>query len=200
VTPFDIKQFNSLGALSPPHFEVVTALAILGKTNPSLISGSRDKCLRRYSIREYPFRSSEAQLNAHNDHINTLETDREQTTLYSGSKDGIVKVWSMADVDGSKGEGNLTCRAILEGNSSNSSVNTICKLDIDPSLGQAFACGSSDRSIRIWRYNHGLKLHSQRVSDVSKEQAMEPLPVVSQQVVEETQPVIKMLSATDRLR
>jgi WD40 repeat protein len=136
------------------HFDVVTSLAVLGKT--SLISGSKDKCLRRFSIGERPFKSIEWVQNAHNDQINCLETDREQTTLYSGSKDGIVKVWSMADVDG-RSEGNLTCKAVLEGNASNSSVNTICRLDIDPALGQAFACGSTDKSIRIWKSTHGNK-------------------------------------------
>lgn len=32
-------------------------------------------------------------MNAHNDQINALETDITQTSLYSASKDGIVKVW-----------------------------------------------------------------------------------------------------------
>jgi WD40 repeat protein len=54
-------------------------------------------------------------LNAHNDQINALETDKDKSTLYSGSRDGIVKVWSMSETDG-KTEGSLTCRAILEGN------------------------------------------------------------------------------------
>jgi len=114
--------------------------------------------LRRFSIneKEQTFTSTEAVLNAHSDQINALETDNERTTLYSGSKDGVVKVWSM-------GESALTCRAVLEGNQQNSSVNTICKLDADSAGGQAFACGSTDRSIRIWRYTQGQKLHTQRV-------------------------------------
>lgn len=32
-------------------------------------------------------------LSAHSDWINTLETDSEHKEMYSGSKDGIVKVW-----------------------------------------------------------------------------------------------------------
>ena len=32
---------------------------------------------------------------AHSDWINTLETDTLQKELYSGSKDGIVKVWKI---------------------------------------------------------------------------------------------------------
>ena len=131
-------------------------------------------------------------LNAHNDQINALETDRDRTTLYSGSRDGIVKVWSMSDQE--SGKGDLTCRAILDGNSQNSSVNTICKLEIDPSVGQAFACGSTDRSIRIWKYSHGSKLHTQRVADTSQRQ--EP----QSQVVPKAEEPVQVLSTADRLR
>ncbi len=34
---------------------------------------------------------------AHSDQINTLETDHAAKEMYSGSKDGIVKVWRMKD-------------------------------------------------------------------------------------------------------
>jgi hypothetical protein len=34
-------------------------------------------------------------MQAHNDWINTLETDHDHREMYSGSKDGIVKVWKM---------------------------------------------------------------------------------------------------------
>jgi WD40 repeat protein len=52
VNPFCIKTFTSLASLSPPHFDVVTSLAVLGKQDSNLISGSRDKNLRRYSIKD----------------------------------------------------------------------------------------------------------------------------------------------------
>jgi WD40 repeat protein len=64
--------------------------------------------------------------------------------LFSGSKDGIVKVWRQSE--GTYGD--LVCKAKLEGNASDSSVNAICK--IETKSGSAFACGSSDKSIRIW--------------------------------------------------
>jgi WD40 repeat protein len=34
-------------------------------------------------------------MSAHNDWINTLETDHDRRMMYSGSKDGIVKVWKL---------------------------------------------------------------------------------------------------------
>ena len=64
--------------------------------------------------------------------------------MFSGSKDGIVKVWRQSE--GTYGD--LVCKAKLEGNASDSSVNAICK--IETKSGSAFACGSSDKSIRIW--------------------------------------------------
>ena len=58
-----------------------------------MISGSRDKNLRSYNVRSDLFLPGETVTNAHDDNITTLDTDKEQTTLYSGCKDGIVKVW-----------------------------------------------------------------------------------------------------------
>ena len=69
---------------------------------------------------------------AHNDHINTLETDADHNHLYSGSKDGIVKVWSMTN---SPYGSDLTCMSTLEGNAQHQPVNAICRLNIDKSLG-----------------------------------------------------------------
>lgn len=43
---------------------------------------------------------------AHNDWINCLETSAETRELYSGSKDGAVKVWAMKN-------DRLTCMAKL---------------------------------------------------------------------------------------
>ena len=60
----------------------------------TLVSGSRDKNLRLYDMSQSGFPEISNMLNAHNDHINVLETDESQQILYSGSRDGIVKVWS----------------------------------------------------------------------------------------------------------
>jgi len=83
-------------------------------------------------------------MNAHNDWINALDTDISGRQLFSGSKDGVVKVWRQSEDT----YGDLVCKAKLEGNASDSSVNAICK--IETKFGSAFACGSSDKSIRIW--------------------------------------------------
>lgn len=36
-------------------------------------------------------------MNAHNDQVNTLDSLKEGNLLYSGGRDGIVKVWSQQD-------------------------------------------------------------------------------------------------------
>ena len=79
-------------------------------------------------------------MNAHSDQITTLDSDMKQ--LFSGSKDGVVKVWRQSDGQ------DLVCKAKLEGNGTNSCVNALCK--IDSRYGSAFACASSDKSIRVW--------------------------------------------------
>ena len=132
VYPFCLNTFNTLNALHPPHFDVVTSLALMGG-GTTLVSGSRDKNLRVYDLRNPIPENFDNVINAHNDHINTLETDRDQNYLYSGSKDGIVKVWSLNQTSPSTRE--LTCLSTLEGNAQHQPVNTICKLNIDRSLG-----------------------------------------------------------------
>ena len=61
--------------MQPPHFDVVTSLAMLGHGS-LLVSGSRDKNLRLYDLQNpVAFPEVSNVLNAHNDHINVLETD-----------------------------------------------------------------------------------------------------------------------------
>jgi hypothetical protein len=48
IYPVDAKSLTIGDSLAPPHYGVVTSLAILG--NNSLISGSKDKNLRSYRL------------------------------------------------------------------------------------------------------------------------------------------------------
>ena len=104
--------------------DAVTSLAILD--DYSLVSGSRDKSLRCWQdykslSTEKPSLNSELIPSAHNDWINTLETDVDHRELYSGSKDGIVKVWKTKRKQ-------MRCVASLS-TSSTASINSICRLD-----------------------------------------------------------------------
>ena len=83
-----LHTFETLQPFEPPHFDAVTSLALL---DDSLISGSRDKNLRCWDYKNSM--NKDFIVNAHSDWINTLETDHLHKEMYSGSKDGIVKVW-----------------------------------------------------------------------------------------------------------
>lgn len=149
VYPYNYVTQEIKQPLTPPHFGAVTSLAIVGDT---LISGSRDKNLRSWDYtscaQKYP-----DYLNAHTDQINCLETDFEKQTMYSGGKDGIVKVWTTKNQ-------RLDCMANLQGHSA--SINSLCKIE-HPS-NKMFASGSSDKSIKMW------KLKRQTAGNMSDEE------------------------------
>ena len=113
VYPFDLDNLQTLPNLQPPHFDVVTSLAMMNN-GATLVSGSRDKNLRLYNLTNPNFVEQSNILSAHNDHINVLETDESQQYLYSGSRDGIVKVWQHDNEQG------LLLSANLEGNAQHS--------------------------------------------------------------------------------
>mmetsp|Transcript_48873 Transcript_48873/g.35971 ORF Transcript_48873/g.35971 Transcript_48873/m.35971 type:complete len:96 (-) Transcript_48873:492-779(-) len=88
----NLSTMEVLPPYNPPHFDVVTSLAVL---DSYLVSGSRDKNLRCWDANLSQGKLSDA-MQAHSDYINALETDHEGTEMYSGGKDGIVKVWKTA--------------------------------------------------------------------------------------------------------
>ena len=59
-------------------------------------------------------------MQAHSDWINALETDSEKKEMYSGGKDGVVKVWKIKNKK-------LKCMASLS--SSSGGINSLCKID-----------------------------------------------------------------------
>ena len=87
IVPFSVNGWTAMTPLQPPHFDAVTCLTVL---NDILVSGSKDKNLRVYNS-VAPFEPVNSVMNAHSDQINCLENDG--SFVYSGSRDGIVKVW-----------------------------------------------------------------------------------------------------------
>jgi len=88
--------------------------------------------------------------NAHQDHINVLESSYDKMELYSGSKDGIVSVWNVVDVkneeDENKSDLGLLHISSLQGQGS--SVTAITALE-PSTYGKTIVYGSSDKSLRI---------------------------------------------------
>ena len=66
VNPFCLNTYSALPSLQPPHFDVVTSLALLGGGR-TLVSGSRDKNLRCYDLTSSGFQDVGAVMTAHND-------------------------------------------------------------------------------------------------------------------------------------
>jgi WD40 repeat protein len=97
-----MRTFEILSPFEPPHFDAVTSLAIVDDT---LVSGSRDKNLRCWDYSHLNNNNSDV-MQAHTDWINSLETDAENHELYSGGKDGVVKVWKIK-------KNRLNCQAAL---------------------------------------------------------------------------------------
>jgi len=130
-----MNTMESMAPFEPPHFDAVTSLAI---TKDHLISGSRDKNLRLWSL-DHSIQNLKSTSYAHQDWINDIETNTAQNLLYSGSKDGTIKVWTV----------NRKLRCISDINAHSQSVNSICKLYDE--YETMFASGSSDKSIRLWK-------------------------------------------------
>jgi WD40 repeat protein len=70
--------------------DTVTSLTVV---NNNLISGSKDKNLRLWSLQNSTTNSHiRCTTHTFNDYINTVESDRNLQIFYAGSRDGQVKV------------------------------------------------------------------------------------------------------------
>ena len=92
--------------IKQPHLDVVTSFATL-LDEKILISASKDKNLRGWSTAQ-AVPASEPQHSikqlhnlttnsAHRSDINVLESSYDNLEMYSGSKDGIVHIWSLRE-------------------------------------------------------------------------------------------------------
>lgn len=136
VIPYNFKAKGLYDALDPPHFDAVTSLAML---DGYLVSGSRDKMVRVWDHQKMTHLQVEQ---AHNDFVNVLETDADQKEMYSGSKDGTVKVWRMR-------QSKLKCMAQIHTNAHSQAINAITRIDVQ--FGQAFATAGVDKTIKIFK-------------------------------------------------
>jgi|LauGreDrversion4_2_1035121.scaffolds.fasta_scaffold346758_1 WD40 repeat protein len=142
-------------ALQPPHYDTVSALTMLRRD--VLVSGGKsDKSLRAYDVSSSQVRYLGAVNNAHTDQINCLVSD--STSVFSGGKDGYIKVWRQDDI-----AGDLRCHASLDGNATRTSVNDLTLLDAR--FGQAVASAGIDKSIRIWQMTGAEDLGNNKIRD-----------------------------------
>eukprot|EP00744_Colponema_vietnamica_P017617 GILI01024788.1.p1 GENE.GILI01024788.1~~GILI01024788.1.p1 ORF type:complete len:359 (+),score=98.63 GILI01024788.1:46-1077(+) len=146
IRAWDLQTMDYKKALHPPHYDHVTSFATLGTT---LISGSRDKHLRRWLLASSPDGQPCLDLlhttrDAHADWIVSMTSDN--VNLFSGSKDGVIRVWQDSHLPG-QSSGPLECVAELRGHQN--SVNALCTL---PSAkGSLLVSGGNDSTLRVWR-------------------------------------------------
>ena len=88
--PLVLNKFN----LNPPHYDGVQALF---KYGDFLFSGSRDMCIKKWSLLDYQCKQSIN--NAHKDWICSLDYINDQhnglNVLLSGCRGGYMKFWNM---------------------------------------------------------------------------------------------------------
>jgi len=136
VRRVNLMNMESLAPFDPPHFDVVTSLAVV---KDYLVSGSRDKNLRLWNL-DSCIQNLKNTSYAHQDWVNVIETNLSRSLLYSGSRDGTIKVWGVTN-------SKLRCLSDINGHSS--SVNSICKLYDEHE--NMFATASADRTIKLWK-------------------------------------------------
>lgn len=122
--------WQSRKALTPPHYDGVTQLAV-GRHRGKFYSCSRDKSIRRWDCRGF---ESDLQLpQAHTDWITCLALSSSEQVLFSGGKDGVIKVWDQE----------LRCKDHLTGHGSQ--ITALTHVD-----GYLFSA-SHDRTVRVWK-------------------------------------------------
>ena len=117
---------------SPPHQSPVTGLVSYGDT---LISSSRDKSVKQWDSAGTCLTSLGG---FHTDWINCLEVDHKQRQVYTGGKDGKIKVWR--GQDGVKLIGDLP--------SFNTSILCISSIHTENS---SIVSAGNDKTFKIWR-------------------------------------------------
>eukprot|EP00742_Colponemidia_sp_Colp-10_P010914 GILJ01012048.1.p1 GENE.GILJ01012048.1~~GILJ01012048.1.p1 ORF type:complete len:2113 (+),score=435.57 GILJ01012048.1:1-6339(+) len=139
IKAWDATTMEWKASFHPPHYDAVTSFTVFGNT---LVSGSRDKNLRRWKLDT--FEPIHTTLNAHQDWVNALAVSGDGQELFSGSKDGLIRIWkTQTDSDAA-----LECVADLKGHAS--SVNALSMSRC--SSGQQFlVSASNDKTVRIWR-------------------------------------------------
>jgi len=137
VRRVNMMTMEALPPFEPPHYDVVTSLAIV---NDHLISGSRDKNLRLWSLDNAAINLKHTSY-AHQDWVNAIEANSLHNMVYSGSRDGAIKVWGVTD--------NKKLRSLTAINGHSQAVTSICKLfDENEAI---FATASLDKTIKIWK-------------------------------------------------
>lgn len=116
----------------PAHGNIITSI---GKYGDNLVTAGRDSCIKQWD----PLGNCLSSIgNSHTDWINCLEVDHMNRHLYSGGKEGKIKVW--------RGTENLKMVGELLG--LNSSVLCISSIISNDCM---LASAGNDKSFKVWK-------------------------------------------------
>ncbi|EGR29940.1 kinesin motor domain protein, partial [Ichthyophthirius multifiliis] len=136
--PF-IQENNttSLEPLQPPHYDIVTSLAVL---NDNIVSGSKDHNIKLWGTGN--FENNLKQIQYSNQQILCIESNTQNNLVYVGQKDGKIKIITTVNNNKFKEISDI----------SNGLVQVNCISQINNQQNESiFACGSIDKTIKLWK-------------------------------------------------
>ena len=149
---FSEADTASSQSLSPPHYNTVTCLTQCG---PHLVSGSKDFSIKRWDCdpSTLQWQQGAGLKKAHDAHVTSLVGLRGGTAVIGGSAKGVLRIWDIA-----------TCSLKTEGLAHEGSITAlVCENDTVYSA-------STDKTVKIWRYQPQLPAKSKAEEDLQVEQ------------------------------
>lgn len=146
-----------------PHWDIVTSFGLLCQDRV-LVSASLDHNMRAWKIPQSPNEQTELLKNlsldkAHNAQINVVENSHDGFELYSGSRDGVVNIWSIqSNNEGDDGSDLQELSIVQSGQiqAQGSSVTAIAAVSpTSTNHGKMVIYGGTDKVLRIYRDKEG---------------------------------------------
>lgn len=111
----------------------------LTTTNNYIISGSKDKNLKLWSLQNST-NNLKCTTHAFNDYVNTLTTDENIPIFYAGSRDGQIKIATVLE-DKIQFIGGIIAHT--------QSISSVCS--VSQRMNGMFLTGSTDKTVKFWR-------------------------------------------------
>ena len=145
-------------AIISPHLDIVTSFGLL-HNDQVLISASLDHNMRAWRVPQAPDEEMDLLKNlsidkAHSAQINVVESSQDGLELYSGSRDGVVNIWSLQTGASDDDTDLLNLSLVQSGQiqAQGSSVTAIASVSPSSTChGKMVIYGGTDKALRIYR-------------------------------------------------